>query len=226
MREGAKRGCPMLASHHTKPLPGLPPEKELGGVSRNAIESPKNCRPACSRLSGNWTRSKAICCYAECIKRLRYEASRLGCKVFQSAGVVSPEKSYSLIFPQPLSAAPRPGRFGLGPLFVGLAPLFVFFSANPTLVVCQAPVHHSKPPSPDDGRGHTDSSCALNGSIPRHCPAPERKCGNSPSSQPQPGSADTSRSSEGSSRTGHKDSGSTALLGILQWGDHFGPSQT
>jgi hypothetical protein len=92
--------------------------------------------------------------------------------------------------------------------------------------VCQAPVHHSKPPSPDDGRGHTESSCALNGSIPRHCPAPERKCGNSPSSQPQPGSADRSRSSEGSSRTGHKDSGSTALLGILQWGDHFGPSQT
>ena len=39
-------------------------------------------------------------------------------------------------------------------------------------------------------------------------------------------SDDGGRSSDDGSRSGHKDLGSTALVGILQWADHFEPWQS
>jgi hypothetical protein len=90
MREGTNVSARCWQARHTKRLLGVPPENGLRGASENAIESPRNYLLACSRLSGNWTRSKAICCHTECIKRLRYEdgpiifrqPSRLGCNRF------------------------------------------------------------------------------------------------------------------------------------------------
>jgi len=70
----------------------------------------------------------------------------------------------------------------------------------------------------------------LNELTPRRYRAPASLCGNNPSSQPRWGRQDSSsedgRHNGDGSRSSHKDSGSTALADILQWADHFEPSQT
>jgi len=79
-------------------------------------------------------------------------------------------------------------------------------------------------------RERTRPGLALNELTPRYYRAPASQCGNSPSSQPRRGRQDSRRSSEDSRhngdagiRSGHKNSGSTALVDILQLPDHFEP---
>ena len=78
----------------------------------------------------------------------------------------------------------------------------------------------------------------LNALTPRHCPAPASQCDSNPSRmRHRPcnrrvgrGSAEHMARGVGrnsySGHSSHRDWGSTGLVGILQWLDHFGPSQT